>query len=250
MIYGPLSELLGRRYCRKAGWSAAGLLWGPLSCEVVAGFQSHEATPHHAPQLPVCLGHCEVHTSSPATTVAEPRVGRRPHHCSCLCPPADQHKQTCRSPFGIHHAHPVHTQACLSQLSPLIATPPPRGRNGCLYWALEETARDRWGAAQSHTPGEPAPTPSPSGQETTYQNLHGTDRWACAGRASIAQTGPLSCKAPSGVLLAEKIWHVQLQRCCARWGPRPMSRLPQALWTLTRSPGTDCSEPRQNTQGT
>lgn len=125
MIYGPLSELLGRRYCRKAGWSAAGLLWGPLSCEVVAGFQSHEATPHHAPQLPVCLGHCEVHTSSPATTVAEPRVGRRPHHCSCLCPPADQHKQTCRSPFGIHHAHPVHTQACLSQLSPLIATPPP-----------------------------------------------------------------------------------------------------------------------------
>lgn len=90
MIYGPLSELLGRRYCRKAGWSAAGLLWGPLSCEVVAGFQSHEATPHHAPQLPVCLGHCEVHTSSLATRVAEPRAGRQPHHCSCLCPPADQ----------------------------------------------------------------------------------------------------------------------------------------------------------------
>lgn len=37
----------------------------------------------------------------------------------------NRHKQTCRSPFGIHHAHPVHTQACLSQLSPLIATPPP-----------------------------------------------------------------------------------------------------------------------------
>ena len=161
-----------------------------------------------------------------------------------------RHRQTCSSPLGIHHAHPVQTQACLSRLSPLIPTPPGAGM-AVPIGPWRKQPRDRWGAAQSHTLGEAAPTPSPSGQETTCQNLHGMDRWACAGRASIAQTGALSCKAPSGVLLAEKIWHVQIQRCCSGWGPRPMSRLPQPLWTLTGSPGTDCSEPRQkNTQGT
>ena len=144
MIYGPLSELLGRRYCRRAGWSAAGLLWGPLSCEVVAGFQSREATPHRAPQLPVCLGHCEGHTSSLATTVAEPRVGRQPHHRGCLRPPADQAQADVQfAPWDPSRSSRPDPGLPL----PVVTsdTHAPRGRDGCPYWALEETTQGQMG---------------------------------------------------------------------------------------------------------